>query len=210
MSDKVQENSNKPNHAAAIDIEVSSTVTKSSSAVAERSLSAAAGAASSAKDSLSRRSSQEDPVVYCNPLAAEAVQPVPSYLDYQQQCYKPDRDLEDKVRKACERISENVHICANEPSLALYRLTEHVRKALPPTVESRTQIQHLHQQLQGVYYDAEYGLESVKSMERASPHLRNVQDLLKNSLFLKQQIRHEQQRSLKLHEKHKAASLKSP
>jgi len=160
---------------------------------------------------------------YCNPLAFEQEQqPFPSgrqpsrapsaasssaaafpasYLDYNQQSYKPDRDLEEKVRKTCERISENVHICANEPSLALYRLTEHVRKALPPTVESRTQIQRLHQQLQGIYYDAEYGLDTVKSMERASPHLKNVQQLLKNSLFLKQQIKYEQQRSSKFHER---------
>ena len=64
-----------------------------------------------------------------------------------------------QVRRACERISENVHICANEPSLAFYRLAEHVRKALPPTVESRVQVKRLHQQLLGVYYDAEYGLE---------------------------------------------------
>ena len=32
-----------------------------------------------------------------------------------------DPDLEAKVRKTVERISENVHICANEPSLAFYR-----------------------------------------------------------------------------------------
>lgn len=121
----------------------------------------------------------------------------PSCPNYYDQTYKPDRDLEEKVRKACERISENVHICANEPSLALYRLAEHVRKALPPTVESRSQIQRLHQQLQGVYYDTEYGLESVKSMERSSPHFKNVGDLLKNALFYQQQIKHEQSKSLR-------------
>jgi len=221
MSDKVQGTSIISNHAELLTTSVSSSVNSSAVAAEQtRTVSAAAAAASAAaaaafaqeSAAISRSSSQEEEV-YCNPLLAERLTaqppPVASYLDYQQQSYKPDRDLEEKVRKACERISENVHICANEPSLALYRLTEHVRKALPPTVESRTQIQHLHQQLQGVYYDAEYGLESVKSMGRASPHLRNVQDLLKNSLFLKQQIKHEQQRSLKLHEKHKAA-LKPP
>ena len=57
---------------------------------------------------------EEEAEVYCNPLT-EVVQEVPSYLDFRQQTgYKPDRDLEDKVRKACERFSENVHICANE------------------------------------------------------------------------------------------------
>lgn len=115
----------------------------------------------------------------------------PTHFTYNHQSYKPDQELSTKVQKACERISENVHICANEPSLAFYRLAEHVRKALPPTVESRVQVKRLHQQLLGVYYDAEYGLESVKNIEEASPHLTNIQDLLKNSIFLQQQINYE-------------------
>lgn len=122
----------------------------------------------------------------------------PTHLTYNHQSYKPDLELDTKVRRACERISENVHICANEPSLAFYRLAEHVRKALPPTVESRVQVKRLHQQLLGVYYDAEYGLESVKSIERATPHLDNVCDLLKQALFLQQQIKYENARSKSL------------
>jgi hypothetical protein len=121
----------------------------------------------------------------------------PTHLIYNHQNYKPDQELSTKVRRACERISENVHICANEPSLAFYRLAEHVRKALPPTVESRVQVKRLHQQLLGVYYDAEYGLESVKNIEGASPHLSNIQDLLKNSIFLQQQIKYENARRSK-------------
>jgi len=70
-----------------------------------------------------------------------------------------DHDLENKVRRACERISENVHICANEPSLAFFRLSEHVRKALPPTVENRQQVQHIQRQLGSAYEDAELALQ---------------------------------------------------
>ena len=32
-------------------------------------------------------------------------------------------------------------------------------QALPPTVESRTEVKKLNGQLQGAYYDAEYGLQ---------------------------------------------------
>jgi len=213
MSRKVSEDYIQPNERTEVNpLKIESNLSTTDAAdQSQRTLSAAAVFN---KDQLASASSsspevEEEAQVYCNPLT-EVVQEVPSYLDFRQQTgYKPDRDLEDKVRKACERFSENVHICANEPSLALYRLTEHVRKALPPTVESRSQIQHLHQQLQGVYYDAEYGLETVKSMERASPHLRNVTELLKESLFLKQQIKHEQQRSLKLHGRHHQSSTKA-
>ena len=70
-----------------------------------------------------------------------------------------DRDLELKVRRACERISENVHICANEPSLAFFRLSEHVRKALPPTVDSRQQVQHIQRQLGAAYENADLALQ---------------------------------------------------
>ena len=48
-----------------------------------------------------------------------------------------------QVKRTSERISENLHICANEPSLALYRLAEHVRKALPPTTESRVDVRRI-------------------------------------------------------------------
>jgi len=107
---------------------------------------------------------------------------------------RTDSELEQRVKKTSERICENLHIVANEPSLAFYRIAEHVRKALPPTVESRAEVEKLNQQLEGAYYDAEYGLQTVKNMEKASPHLNNIQELLKNAIFLQQQIRYEQSR----------------
>lgn len=110
---------------------------------------------------------------------------------------RTDSELENKVKKTSERICENLHIIANEPSLAFYRIAEHVRKALPPTVESRAEVKRLNQQLTGAFYDAEYGLETVKGMDRAAPHLNNVQELLKNAIFLQQQIKYEQGRKSK-------------
>jgi len=107
---------------------------------------------------------------------------------------RPDTELQTKVKRASERICENLHIVANEPSLAFYRISEHVRKALPPTVESRADVKRLNQQLQGAYFDGEYGLETVLAMDRASPHLNNIQELLKNAIFIQQQLKYEQSR----------------
>lgn len=59
---------------------------------------------------------------------------------------------------ATERISENMHIVANEPSLAFYRLQEHVRKVMPAMVQKRVEVTALHQDLQGCCYDIEYSL----------------------------------------------------
>lgn len=107
---------------------------------------------------------------------------------------RPDSELENRVKKTSERICENLHIVANEPSLAFYRIAEHVRKALPPTVESRAEVKKLQGQLQGAYWDAEYGLQTVKALDGAAPHLTGIQELLKNAIFLQQQLKYEQGR----------------
>ena len=57
-----------------------------------------------------------------------------------------------------ERVSENMHVVANEPSLALYRLQEHVRKALPQMVDKLADFVQLHEQLQGRFFDVEYSV----------------------------------------------------
>jgi len=36
-----------------------------------------------------------------------------------------------------EKLSENIHIVANEPSVAFFRIQEHVRKSLPPLVDKK-------------------------------------------------------------------------
>merc|ERR1712193_234474 len=104
-----------------------------------------------------------------------------------------DPDLEIKVRRACERI---IHICANEPSLAFFRLSEHVRKALPPTVESRQQVQTIQRQLGAAYEDADVALQEVQSMEHAAPMLNSTMEMLREAIKLQQQVKQEQSKSL--------------
>lgn len=105
-----------------------------------------------------------------------------------------DPDLEIKVKKTLERVSENIHISANEPSLAVYRLQEHVRRALPPTVTRRQHVTALHSQLQGACYDVEYALSAVRVMKDAGEKFTSLQELLKSAIFHRQQLKYEQTR----------------
>ncbi|CAH0562594.1 unnamed protein product [Brassicogethes aeneus] len=111
--------------------------------------------------------------------------------------FNADSDLEVKVRKSTERISENMHIVANEPSLAFYRLQEHVRKALNPMVDRRVDVNKLHTELQGRCYDIEYAVGALKSMGKAEESFKNIQENLKNAIFLKQQLKYEESRRKK-------------
>ncbi|VVC28467.1 BLOC-1-related complex subunit 8 [Cinara cedri] len=105
-----------------------------------------------------------------------------------------DSDLKTKSRRATGILSENLHFVANEPSLAFYRLQEHVRKSVPPMIEKRVQVQKLHKDLQGHYYDVEYALGAVNSIKNCEKSLNNIQEQLKNALFLSQQIKYEHTR----------------
>ncbi|KAH9380215.1 hypothetical protein HPB48_003303 [Haemaphysalis longicornis] len=75
-----------------------------------------------------------------------------------------DLELEQRVKGTCGRISENVHIFANEPSLACYRLQEHVRKSLQPAVERRLQMAELRQELRGKCYDLDYAIAALRGI----------------------------------------------
>lgn len=98
---------------------------------------------------------------------------------------------------ASEKISENVHIVANEPSLAFYRIQENVRKVVPVIIEKRTDVMKLKEDLTGVCYDLEYSVEAVKSIDAADEPLKNIQELLKNAIFLRQQLKYEETRRKK-------------
>ncbi|CAD7078933.1 unnamed protein product [Hermetia illucens] len=102
-----------------------------------------------------------------------------------------------KVRKTTEKISENMHIVANEPSMALYRIQEHVRKVLPPIVDKRAEVIQLQNDLKGHCYDMEYAVSAVKSIEKSDETFKNIQELLKNAIFLKQQLKYEESRRVK-------------
>ncbi|XP_013788701.1 BLOC-1-related complex subunit 8 homolog [Limulus polyphemus] len=103
-----------------------------------------------------------------------------------------DVELEHKVKKTCERISENLYIVANEPSLACYRLQEHIHKSLPQLVEKRLEVNQVHEDLQGKCYDLDYSLSAVKSMHGSLRHFQNIYDLLRNSVFMKQQLSYQE------------------
>lgn len=51
-----------------------------------------------------------------------------------------------------------MHILANEPSLAYYRLQENIRKSLPSMIDKRFEAEKMQQDLQGSIYDLEYAI----------------------------------------------------
>nr|XP_022329501.1 BLOC-1-related complex subunit 8-like isoform X2 [Crassostrea virginica] len=105
-----------------------------------------------------------------------------------------DEEMEHKVKKVAEKISESMNIVANEPSLAFFRIQEHVRKSLPQLVEQKHEVIETQQKVQGASFDTEYATHAVKSLHKSGVHFQNIQELLKNAMFMKQQIDYEEDR----------------
>jgi len=105
-----------------------------------------------------------------------------------------ETEMEIKSRRAMERVSENMHVVANEPSLALYRLQEHVRKAMPFMIEKRGEFVHLQEQLQGRCYDIDYAVSAVNEITKAKDPFENCKESMKNAIFFKQQLRYRDSR----------------
>ncbi|TMW46407.1 hypothetical protein DOY81_008513 [Sarcophaga bullata] len=106
-----------------------------------------------------------------------------------------EKAMQPKCCDSAEKISENIHIVANDPSLALYRIQEHVRKVIQPVLDKRLEVILLQKNLQGHCFDMEYAVRAMRNVELSDEIFVQIQDMVKNSIFLKQQLKYEQMRS---------------
>lgn len=100
-------------------------------------------------------------------------------------------ELDAKTKKVVDKFGEALEAVANEPSLALFRIQEHVRKSLPPLMARRLETRRLHRRVEGLTYDIDYAAKAVTTMRKSDLHFQNIQDLLKNSMFMTQQLEYQ-------------------
>ena len=126
---------------------------------------------------------------------------------------------------AAERISDTIYMIGNEPTLACYRIQEHVHKSGPilidkgvsmqlpkekfyesiieyvslkylynivTIIDPQSEMKRLQRNLQGCTYGVDYSIKAIKGMKESLIHLQNIHELLKNALFMKQQLNYEE------------------
>ncbi|XP_037530739.1 BLOC-1-related complex subunit 8 [Nematolebias whitei] len=107
-----------------------------------------------------------------------------------------DQEMQLKVRRVSDKFTESMYVLANEPSVALYRLQEHVRRSLPELVQHKTNMQSWEEQSQGAIYTVEYACSAVKSMTNSILYFKNIDGLLHQAISMKEQISNSQGRRL--------------
>ncbi|KAK2718983.1 BLOC-1-related complex subunit 8 homolog [Artemia franciscana] len=106
-------------------------------------------------------------------------------------------ETEYRARKTAEKLSENTHLLANEPSLAMYRLQEHVRRSLPVMIETRQDCIQLNSVLQGGCYDTDLAHGAIQGILKSEETVSNIKEHLKNAIFFRQQLLFEEKKRLR-------------
>ncbi|XP_010561517.1 PREDICTED: protein MEF2BNB isoform X1 [Haliaeetus leucocephalus] len=99
---------------------------------------------------------------------------------------EPEMQL--KVKKVTDKFTESMYVLANEPSVALYRLQEHVRRSLPELAQHKSDMQSWEEQSQGAIYTVEYACSAIKNMTDSSVYFKSIDSLLKHAIAMKDQL----------------------
>ncbi|KAE9548743.1 hypothetical protein FO519_008046 [Halicephalobus sp. NKZ332] len=110
---------------------------------------------------------------------------------------QPSRELQSRCKSIAERLSESLHIVDHDPSMALYRLQEHVSKSVPVLVNRKYEMMKLNSVLQGACYDIDNSMEAMKEMQKASSTFERILEMLRESTHVKQQMDYEKEKTEK-------------
>lgn len=97
-------------------------------------------------------------------------------------------ELQLKGKKVTDKFTESVYVLANEPSVALYRLQEHVRRSLPELAQHKADMQRWEEQSQGAVYTVEYACSAVKNLVDSGVYFRSVEGLLKQAISIREHM----------------------
>ncbi|XP_063003214.1 BLOC-1-related complex subunit 8 [Elgaria multicarinata webbii] len=99
---------------------------------------------------------------------------------------EPEMQL--KVKKVTDKFTESMYVLANEPSVALYRLQEHVRRSLPELAQHKADVQSWEEQSQGAIYTVEYACSAIKNMKDSGVYFKSIEGLLRHATAVKDRL----------------------
>lgn len=73
-------------------------------------------------------------------------------------------ELSTRMLRVTTAFNDALYLAANEPSLGMYRIQEHVAVTVPKLVERQLQLQENCQRVEGACYDLEYDTKTLRDM----------------------------------------------
>ena len=112
-----------------------------------------------------------------------------------------DPETHYKVRKITTKINDSLQMLANEPSLGLYRIQEHIHRTTPALIDRKRELEGNKKKIEGVSYDIDYSISAVDTMGNIK-QFTNISEALKCAIEMKKQLdkKEKQEEEVKLKE----------
>lgn len=98
-----------------------------------------------------------------------------------------DTDPGTRLLRVSSGFNEAVYLAANEPSIGLYRLQEHVILTVPRLVEDRLNLEETSSKVKGVTFDLEYDADALTAVDSVNNFQRIVSDV-QHAIELRKQL----------------------
>mmetsp|Transcript_9650 Transcript_9650/g.10686 ORF Transcript_9650/g.10686 Transcript_9650/m.10686 type:complete len:237 (+) Transcript_9650:24-734(+) len=92
-----------------------------------------------------------------------------------------DNDTTDRVMRANKKMCECLHNLANEPSIGLYHITDHIRRNVPKLVTMKQHMKKETTVVNDFNYDLEYTMASIKSLGQITT-FDSIKNLVSSSI----------------------------
>ncbi|EFA83266.1 hypothetical protein PPL_04056 [Heterostelium album PN500] len=92
-----------------------------------------------------------------------------------------DANTADSIFKANKKISDYVHQIANEPSVGMYHVQEHIRKTIPKNVAIKKEIRELDTHIEELMYNVDDSSATIQSIAEIQT-FNHIHDLLLSSI----------------------------
>ena len=97
-------------------------------------------------------------------------------------------DLAIQVSRISRHINSFIANVANEPSLGMYRINEHVHNTVPKIRETTKKLNNSNKLMNGVTFDAEYDCDALKNMSKIK-QFGSVLSSLEEAIILEKKLR---------------------
>lgn len=94
-------------------------------------------------------------------------------------------EVQNSIRRVVNSFNATIYAFANEPSLGMYRIQEHISIAVPRVVGQKQTLEIVNKQVEGASFDIEYDTRAVRDMQKSIKAFESVNDNLRRAIETK-------------------------
>ena len=97
-------------------------------------------------------------------------------------------DVQTSIRRVVNSFNATIYSLANEPSLGMYRIQEHISVAVPRVVGQKQALEIVNKQVEGACFDIEYDTRAMCDMKKSIKTFASVKDNLRRAIETKEKM----------------------